>query len=80
MINCTQIRKIFKLSCYDPKPIGTEWHIDSRDMTHMAHVLRAKQLLNYYTEGVHDAEIIHKIIWHLAVAMVKYYQEMRKNP
>lgn len=74
-ITTTLIRKIYKLSTFDPKEIGTEWHIAARDMTHIAHLNRAKQLITFYLEGAKGVEIIHTAIWHLGCSMVRYYQE-----
>lgn len=75
MINVTQIRKVFKLCCFDPKKTkhgATEWHICARDMEHFAHILRAKQLLSMYIEGAKGVSVVFDAIWHLACGMAKY--------
>lgn len=71
MISATQIRKALKLFVYDPKEKGTEWHILARDLTPVAHIARAKQLITYYLEGVQDESALLHAGWHLACAVAK---------
>lgn len=69
----TKIRKIFKMCAFDPKPQGTTWHIAYRDLPVQGHIVRAKQLINFYHEGAVEIDAIHEAIWHLACALVKHY-------
>lgn len=71
MISATQIRKALKLFVYDPKDKGTEWHIQARDMSTVAHIARARQLITYYLEGVHDETALLHAGWHLACGIAK---------
>ena len=71
MISATQIRKALKLFVFDPKEKGTEWHIQARDMSAVAHIRRSHQLLSYYLEGVHGELILLTAGWHLACGVAK---------
>ena len=71
MISVTQIRKALKNFVFDPKEKSTEWHIQARDMTAVAHIARSKQLITYYLEGVHGVQALLQAGWHLACGVAK---------
>ena len=74
-----RVNKIFKLCNFPTNQVGTVEHICARDMTCIAHVQRSRELINYYMEGAKDIDILCKAIWHLALALVRYNEEIRSE-
>lgn len=72
MISATQIRKALRLCVRDPKEKNTEYHVLARDLSSIAHIHRAGQLITFYVEGVKGPECLLDAVWHLACGIAKH--------
>ena len=55
---------------------ATQYHIQARDFSSIAHIKRSRELITYYLEGVSGPEAILEAGWHLACGVVKH-EEIR---